>query len=97
MFQTFYFSFGFNWKQTIFINICPLIVLWSAFIVSSTISVFNMFLFTLINYCAAYFTYIQTKIRMLNVFMQDDAHVEDDEKVLFLIKQIVKDHKTAIE
>ena len=52
---------------------------------------------SLINYCAAYFVFVQTKIRMLNVLMQDELQSTDDNKMLLLIKDIIRDHNVAIE
>ena len=49
------------------------------------------------NYCAAYFTFVQTEIRMLNVLMQDEVQAQDEEDILSFIKKIVKNHRTAIE
>lgn len=52
---------------------------------------------SLMNYCAVYFTFVQTEIRLLNVFLQDEAQALDEMKILSLVKKIVKDHRTAIK
>lgn len=48
----------------------------------------------LMNYCATYFTFVKTEIRLLNFVMQNEA--KDEENILFFIKQIVNNHRTAI-
>lgn len=56
-----------------------------------------MFFMSLMNYSAVYFTFVQTEIRMLNVFLQDEAQAQNEMKILSLVKQIVKNHWTAIK
>lgn len=65
--------------------------------IAITFSSFNMLFMSLINYCAAYFAFVQTKIRMLNVLMQDKVKSSDDNKMLLMIKEIISDHSVAIE
>ena len=59
-------------------------------------SLYLMLFMNLINYCA-YFAFVQTKIRMLNVLMQDKIKFSDDNMMLFLMKEIIGDHSVAIK
>ncbi|CAO1410927.1 unnamed protein product [Diamesa serratosioi] len=90
-------DFGFNWEQTILINICPIIVLFTSSTIAITFSLFEMLFMALINYSAAYFVFVQTKIRMLNVIMQDEVQSAEDDKMIILLKEIIIDHSVAIE
>lgn len=56
-----------------------------------------MFFVNLINYCASYFTFVQTKIRLLNDFLKADYVFDDIQKIKHDLKDIVKDHVDAIQ
>ena len=56
-----------------------------------------MFFANLINYCAVYFTFVQTQIRKLNEFMSEEYCFRDAQTMELMVKDIAKHHIKAIE
>lgn len=69
----------------------------TSFAIATTYSIFEMLFMSLINYCAAYFAFVQTKIRQINVLLQDGKLSSDGNEMLILIKDIIAEHSIAIE
>lgn len=59
--------------------------------------IYNMFYTKMVNYCATYFILVQTKIEMLNFYLQGEYLFDETNKVDALLKEIAVEYEIAIE
>lgn len=60
-------------------------------------SIYNMFYAKMVNYCAAYFIFVQTKIHILNIYLQGEYLFDETNKVEILLKEIAVEYDIAIK
>ena len=71
------YSFSFDWKNTVFFHLLQPINLLASFLTCMIRSIYKMFYAKMVNYCATYYIFVQTKIHMLNNYLQvEDLCVE---------------------
>lgn len=59
-------------------------------------SIYIMFYAKMVNYCATYFIFVQTKIQMLNIYLQGEYLFDETNKVDAFLKEIAVEYDIAI-